>query len=226
MSESQSHPFDSLGPDLLIDSVESLGFVSDGRFLALNSYENRVYQIGIEDETPMIAKFYRPGRWSREQILEEHDFCYELLDQELPVVAPWRNSQGGSLNSYGDFTFALYERKGGRAPELDNLDNLFILGRLMGRIHGIGATKPFKYRPQLDAQGFGWDSYKLISEQFIPEGLRPAYDSLALDILKKIEQILEDYGEIKRIRVVSKYLNGGFQEGRAQFMASASISPP
>ena len=201
MSESQSHPFDSLGPDLLIDSVESLGFVSDGRFLALNSYENRVYQIGIEDETPMIAKFYRPGRWSREQILEEHQFCYELLEQELPVVVPWRNSQGGSLNSYGDFTFALYERKGGRAPELDNLDNLFILGRLMGRIHGIGATKPFKHRPQLDAQGFGWDSYKLISEQFIPEGLRPAYDSLALDILKKIEQILEDYGEIKRIRV-------------------------
>ena len=196
MSDSQKHPFDSLSPDLLIDAVESLGFVSDGRFLALNSYENRVYQIGIEDETPMIAKFYRPGRWSREQILEEHEFCYELHEQELPVVVPWRNSQGGSLNSYGDFTFALYERKGGRAPELDNLDNLFILGRLMGRIHGIGATKPFKYRPQLDSQGFGWDSYKLISEQFIPDGLRPAYDSLALDILKKIEQILADYGEI------------------------------
>ncbi len=201
MSDSQKHPFDSLSPDLLIDAVESLGFVSDGRFLALNSYENRVYQIGIEDETPMIAKFYRPGRWSREQILEEHEFCYELHEQELPVVVPWRNSQGGSLNSYGDFTFALYQRKGGRAPELDNLDNLFILGRLMGRIHGIGATKPFKYRPQLDSQGFGWDSYKLISEQFIPDGLRLAYDSLALDILKKIEQILADYGEITRIRV-------------------------
>ena len=201
MSDSQKHPFDSLSPDLLIDAVESLGFVSDGRFLALNSYENRVYQIGIEDETPMIAKFYRPGRWSREQILEEHEFCYELHEQELPVVVPWRNSQGGSLNSYGDFTFALYQRKGGRAPELDNLDNLFILGRLMGRIHGMGATKPFKYRPQLDSQGFGWDSYKLISEQFIPDGLRLAYDSLALDILKKIEQILADYGEITRIRV-------------------------
>jgi len=201
MSDSKSHPFDKLGPDLLIDSVESLGFVSDGRFLALNSYENRVYQIGIEDKTPMIAKFYRPGRWSREQILEEHEFCYELLEQELPVVAPWKNAQGSSLNTYADFTFALYERKGGRAPELDNLDNLFILGRLMGRIHGIGATKPFKYRPQLDSQGFGWDSYKLISEQFIPNELRPAYDSLGLDILKKIDQILKDYGPINRIRV-------------------------
>lgn len=201
MSDSKSHPFDRLGPDLLIDSVESLGFVSDGRFLALNSYENRVYQIGIEDETPMIAKFYRPGRWTREQILEEHEFCYELLEQELPVVVPWRNPQGGSLNTFADFTFALYERKGGRAPELDNLDNLFILGRLMGRIHGIGAIKPFKHRPQLDSQGFGWDSYRLISEQFIPKELRPAYDSLALDVLKKIEQILEDYGQINRIRV-------------------------
>lgn len=201
MSDSQSHPFDSLGPDLLIDAVESLGFVSDGRFLALNSYENRVYQIGIEDQAPMIAKFYRPGRWTREQILEEHDFCYELLEQELPVVAPWRNSQGSSLNNYADFSFALYQRKGGRAPELDNLDNLFILGRLMGRIHGIGATRPFEHRPPLDSQGFGWDSYKLISEQFIPSELRPAYDSLALDILHRIDQVLEDYGPVKRIRV-------------------------
>lgn len=201
MSDSQRHPFDSLTPDLLIDSVENLGFVSDGRFLALNSYENRVYQIGIEDETPMIAKFYRPGRWTREQILEEHQFCFELLEQELPVVVPWLSPEGNSLNEYAGFNFSLYQRRGGRAPELDNLDNLFILGRMMGRIHGIGATKPFKYRPQLDTQGFGWDSFKLISEQFIPEGLRLAYDSLALDVLKKIDQIIADYGEINRIRV-------------------------
>ena len=98
MSESKSHPFDNLSPDLLIDAVESAGFVSDGRLLALNSYENRVYQVGIEDETPMIAKFYRPDRWSREQILEEHEFCFQLVEQELPVVPPWCNAEGNSLS--------------------------------------------------------------------------------------------------------------------------------
>ena len=201
MPDSQPHPFESLSPDLLIDAVESLGFVSDGRFLALNSYENRVYQIGIEDDEPMIAKFYRPERWSREQILEEHEFCFELVDQELPVVAPWRNPQGDSLHHYGDFSFSLYNRRGGRAPELDNLDNLFTLGRLMGRIHGIGATRPFQYRPQLDSQGFGWDSYRLISEQFIPDELRSAYDSLALDLLNRIEDILKEYGPLNPVRV-------------------------
>ena len=201
MSESENHPFDRLSPDLLIDAVESLGFVSDGRLLALNSYENRVYQIGIEEKTPMIVKFYRPERWSREQILEEHAFCFDLLEQELPVVAPWVSADGASLNSYDGFSFALYERRGGHDPELDNLDNLFILGRLMGRIHGIGAARPFNYRPQLDSQAFGWDSFKLISDGFMPDGLRLAYDSLALDILKKIDQILADYGPIKRIRV-------------------------
>lgn len=201
MPDSQPHPFESLSPDLLIDAVESLGFVSDGRFLALNSYENRVYQIGIEDDEPMIAKFYRPERWSREQILEEHEFCYELVDQELPVVAPWRDSGGDSLHNFGDFSFALYQRRGGRAPELDNLDNLFTLGRLMGRIHGIGAARPFNYRPQLNSQGFGWDSYRLISEQFIPDELRSAYDSLALDVLNRVEEILKEYGQLKSIRV-------------------------
>ena len=201
MPDSQPHPFESLGPDLLIDAVESLGFVSDGRFLALNSYENRVYQIGIEGDEPMIAKFYRPERWSRQQILEEHEFCFELVEQELPVVAPWKDSQGDSLHHYSDFSFALYRRRGGRAPELDNLDNLFILGRLMGRIHGIGATRPFQHRPHLDSQGFGWDSYRLISEQFIPDELRSAYDSLAIDLLNRIEDILKEYGPLNPVRV-------------------------
>ena len=89
MNELNSHPFDRLTPDLLIDAVESQGFICDGRFLALNSYENRVYQIGIEAQTPMIAKFYRPERWSDDQIFEEHQFCFQLQEQELPVVCPW-----------------------------------------------------------------------------------------------------------------------------------------
>jgi Ser/Thr protein kinase RdoA (MazF antagonist) len=97
MTETSKHPFDILTPDLLIDAVEAQGFISDGRFIVLNSYENRVYQIGIEDQTPMIAKFYRPGRWTDQQIQEEHDFCFDLQEQELPVVCPWRNAEGKSF---------------------------------------------------------------------------------------------------------------------------------
>ena len=201
MIESGNHPFDKLTPDLLIDAVESQGFLSDGGFLALNSYENRVYQIGIENKTPMIAKFYRPNRWTDEQIFEEHQFCFQLQEQELPVVCPWLNSEGKSISHHEGFRFALYERKGGRAPELDNLDNLFILGRLLGRFHGIGATQPFKYRPTLNVKNFGWDSYELISKDFMPKELSPAYDSLALDVLKAIDEILAGYGEINNIRV-------------------------
>ena len=201
MIESGNHPFDKLTPDLLIDAVESQGFLSDGGFLALNSYENRVYQIGIENKTPMIAKFYRPNRWTDEQIFEEHQFCFQLQEQELPVVCPWLNSEGKSISHHEGFRFALYERKGGRAPELDNLDNLFILGRLLGRFHGIGATQPFKYRPTLNVKNFGWDSYELISKDFMPKELSPAYDSLALDVLKVIDEILAGYGEINNIRV-------------------------
>lgn len=201
MSESGNHPFDTLTPDLLIDAVESQGFLSDGGFLALNSYENRVYQIGIENKTPMIAKFYRPNRWTDEQIFEEHQFCFQLQEQELPVVCPWINSEGKSISHHEGFRFALYERKGGRAPELDNLDNLFILGRLLGRFHGIGATQPFKYRPTLNVKNFGWDSYELISKDFMPKELSPAYDSLAIDVLKAIDEILAGYGEINNIRV-------------------------
>jgi Ser/Thr protein kinase RdoA (MazF antagonist) len=201
MTDSSSHPFDALSPDLLIDAVESQGFVSDGRFLALNSYENRVYQIGIEEQTPMIVKFYRPERWTDDQICEEHEYCFQLKDQELPVVCPWLNAEGESLSTYADFRFALYERRGGHAPELDNLDNLFILGRLLGRFHGIGAMQPFSYRPTLDVENFGWQSYRLISEQFMPAELSPAYDSLALDVLKAVDEILVDYGPINNIRV-------------------------
>lgn len=152
MTETSSHPFDALSPDLLIDAVESQGFVSDGRFLALNSYENRVYQIGIEEQAPMIAKFYRPERWTDDQIREEHEYCFQLKEQELPVVCPWLNAQGESLSTYAGFRFALYERRGGHAPELDNLDNLLILGRLLGRFHGIGAMQPFVHRPTLSAE--------------------------------------------------------------------------
>ena len=184
------HPFQALSPEFVMDAVESQGFVCDCRNLTLNSYENRVYQVGVEAGPPLIAKFYRPGRWSQAQILEEHQFCFELVEQELPVVAPWRNQAGESLFVWGGFRFALYPRKGGQAPELDNLDNLLILGRLLGRLHSIGAVRPFRQRPRLDAQSFGRQSVEFIAEHFIPTDYRANYLALSSELVQAVEQRL------------------------------------
>ncbi len=201
MTKSATHTFELLTPDMIMDAVESCGHVTDGRLIALNSYENRVYQVGVDEKEPLIAKFYRPGRWDDRQIKEEHDYCFQLQEQELPVVCPLLNNSAASLNHHMGFRFSLYPRRGGYAPELDNLDNLLILGRLLGRFHSIGSTVDFKWRPKLDIETFGWQSYRLISEQFIPAELRPAYDTLGLDLLGKCQQILDDFGDINRIRV-------------------------
>ncbi len=195
------HPFEKLKPDFVMDAIESLGFLCDGRMFPLNSYENRVYQIGIEGEQPLIAKFYRPERWSREQILEEHQFCFELVEQELPVVAPIVQGNGDSLLEYQGFYIALFPRKGGHAPEFDNLDTLLILGRLLGRIHAIGARCSFQYRPTLDSRSYGHDSVELISQHFIPAELKVAYDTLARDLLQLVDSTIESAKGIKHIRV-------------------------
>lgn len=195
------HPFETLTPDFIMQAIESQGYLCDGRNLALNSYENRVYQVGIEDGSPIIAKFYRPDRWSDQQILEEHDFSDELAEQELPIVTPLRNNDGISLHHHGGFSFSLFERKGGHAPELDHKDNLAILGRLLGRMHLIGARQPFVYRPAITIQNFGYDSASFISEQFIPSGLKLAYDSLTRDVLAALEQSIQRAGKVRSIRV-------------------------
>ena len=196
-----SHPFETLTPDFILDAIEAQGFLSDGRILALNSYENRVYQVGIEDEVPIIAKFYRPGRWSDAQILEEHQFCYELEEQELSVVTPLKNSQGESLLRYQDFRLALFPRRGGRAPDLDNPDHLYQLGNTLGRMHQVGAAKPFVERPALDLASFGYNSIELIARDFMPASLREAYLSLTRDLMQKIEEAFQRFDDIKSIRV-------------------------
>lgn len=198
---SDQHPFEHLTPSFIQDAIESCDYLCDGRVFGLNSYENRVYQVGIEEQTPLIAKFYRPARWSREQILEEHSFCFELQDQELPVVAPLRDNNGESLFDYEGFQFALFPRKGGHAPELDNLDNLYQLGRLLGRIHAVGAQRAFQHRPTIDIQSYGRDSVELISQQFIPMELQTAYDSLAQDLLTRMEQVWQQSETPDLIRV-------------------------
>ncbi len=183
-----SHPFDALDPDLVVGAVETTGRVSDLRILALNSYENRVYQVGMEQGPPVIAKFYRPGRWSDAQILEEHAFTIELAALDVPVVAPMADAGGNTLFTHGGFRFAVFERRGGRSPELDNLDHLLILGRFIGRIHLVGANKSFLQRQGLSVQSHAQDSaHYLLSHDFIPAGLRPAYESLARDLIDRLQ---------------------------------------
>lgn len=180
------HPFEVLTPDAVIDAVESAGYVSDARLLALNSYENRVYQVGIEEADPIIAKFYRRGRWTQEQILEEHAFALELLDAELPIVAPLVDENGSSLHEFAGLHFALFPRRGGHAPELDNLDNLLVLGRTMGRIHAVGASKEFEARPGLDARAIIEECREILPNKFIPMDLCTPYLSLLSDIEKEL----------------------------------------
>ena len=201
MAEEVTHPFDSLTPDFILETVERLGYLADGRLLALNSYENRVYQIGIEDSDPIIAKYYRPQRWSETQILEEHEFCFELANNELPIVAPIVDKEGISLFQHDGFRFALYPRKGGRTPDIDDLDNLLILGRLLGRIHLIGATRPFAHRPPIDCRTFGHDPVALIKRDFMPSDLTVAYETLTDGLLKKLDAIFATAGDLNQIRV-------------------------
>ncbi|MCM2331267.1 MAG: serine/threonine protein kinase [Pseudomonas sagittaria] len=194
-----SHPFATLTPDLVLDAVESLGFLSDARVLALNSYENRVYQVGIEGETPLIAKFYRPARWSDAAIREEHAFSFELAEHEVPVVAPILQD-GESLFEHAGFRFALFPRRGGRAPEPGDLDQLYRFGQLLGRMHAIGASRPFAHREALTVSNFGHESLATLLEgDFVPRSLLPAYESVARDLLARLDALFAriDYTSIR-----------------------------
>jgi len=194
------HPFERLTPDLVIDAVESAGFESDARILALNSYENRVYQVGMEEGDPLIAKFYRPDRWSNEQILEEHEFSQELADLDIPVVPP-SDLSGTTLREYEGFRFALFPRRGGRSPDL-NLDNLLIMGRFIGRLHKAGSIKPFKTRNHLTVEGFAEKSAAyLLENNFIPKEMREAYESLSGDLIKRVNAIYASVANLEIIRI-------------------------
>lgn len=185
------HPFALLTPDTVLDAVESIGLLSDARILTLNSYENRVFQVGIEDAPPLIAKFYRPNRWSDAAILEEHQFSQELAERDIPVIAPLQIN-GHTLLRHAGFRFCLFTRFGGRAPEFDNPDHLLMLGRLLGRLHAVGSMQSFSHRPELTLQSFGYDSVNWLRDNdSVPASLRPAYFSVADDLLAKIAQIYQ-----------------------------------
>lgn len=194
-------PYASLTPDRLLDAIESIGQRCDGRLLQLNSFENRVYQVWLEDGRCVVAKFYRPARWSDAQILEDHEFTTDLERREIPVVAPLQ-IDGRTLHAFEDFRFALYPRRGGRAPELDDAETLEWIGRFIGRIHAVGAVAPFRERPALDIASFGEEPRDwLIAHDSVPAPLRPAWRAAIDQALDGVRRAFDETGETRVLRL-------------------------
>jgi len=193
--------YTSLTPDTLLDAVDDCGYQTDGHLLALNSYENRVYQVGVEDGAPVVVKFYRPARWDDAALLEEHAFSIELADRDLPVVAPLV-TDGTTLHHFGPFRFAVYPQCGGRAPELDRPEHLRQLGRLVARLHAVGALKAFQHRPNFDIVLLGEGSRRyLIEHGFIPPHLQSAYEGVTDFLLAGIRAAFTNTGPPRTLRI-------------------------
>ena len=208
MSDAATLAFADLKPEDIIATLEDLGFHCDGRFLALNSYENRVYQIGIEGGPAIVTKFYRPGRWADAAILEEHAFAADLAAQEVPIV-PALAHEGATLHHAGHHRLAVYPCYGGRAPELDDLEMLEQLGRLVARIHLEGATSRFEHRPGIGIENYGTASLDyLLDNNFIPHENRAAYETVAELVLDGVEACYGRAGGAREIR-----LHGDFHPG-------------
>ncbi|MCZ8253232.1 MAG: serine/threonine protein kinase [Hylemonella sp.] len=200
MNRTSRHPYEHLTPAVVIDALEGLGLACDGRLQALSSYENRVYQAQLEDGSAVVVKFYRPGRWSAAQILEEHAFADELQTAEVPVVAPL-SLQGQTLHRHADFHFAVSPRRGGRAPELDDEEVLEWIGRFLARLHTVGAARPFAQRPALDLQGFGREPMDwLLAHDMIPLDVQSHWQRRCEEALALIAQHAALTGEASGIR--------------------------
>jgi Ser/Thr protein kinase RdoA (MazF antagonist) len=196
-----SAPYSGLTPDRALDALAALGFRPDGRLLALNSYENRVYQAWMDEGPPLVAKFYRPGRWTNAQILEEHAFARELAEREVPVVAPLVVN-GAALHAFEDLRYAVFPRRGGRPPELEDRKTLEWIGRFVGRIHAVGATRPFAARPALDAVSHGTEPRDwLLASGLVPADLLEAWKSATALALDGVRRCHERAGEVRRIRL-------------------------
>jgi Ser/Thr protein kinase RdoA (MazF antagonist) len=191
-----THAYAALTPDVVLDACSALGLRPDGRLLSLNSYENRVYQVYMEEGPAVVAKFYRPGRWTDEQIAEEHEFAAELAAHEIPVVAPIH------VSTFGGFRVAVYPRRGGRTPELENPEVLTWIGRFIGRIHARGATKPFKHREALTPESFGTVPRKVLLESgFIPSDLLEPWKAATEQALNAVKRRYDESGKIKILRL-------------------------
>ena len=197
----QKTPYYRLDPDTVLQAVDSAGLITDGRLLPLNSYENRVYQVGVEDADPVVVKFYRPGRWSDAQIREEHVYSLELEDAEIPLVAPTVFNDE-TLLSHDGFRFTVFRRQGGHAPELENRDTRLWLGRFIGRIHAVGRVRPFAERPALTPAAFGDDSIKtLLGDRWIPPHLETAFESLCTDLMTHVNNAFDRAGDFRAVRL-------------------------
>jgi Ser/Thr protein kinase RdoA (MazF antagonist) len=212
MSDS-SHPFEQLTPDRIQDALEAEGFLPDGRIMALNSYENRVFQVGLESGGFVIAKFYRPERWSEAAIREEHDFLEALATEEIPVAPMLKNPAGESLFFTDGFRFALSPRIGGRPPEIEDLESLEAIGRLVGRVHAVGKQHPFIYRPTLNAEAYGHHpGQRLLKEGRIPLSILPAYQSALHQALLTIDRAFAAVGSVPHIRLHADAYAGNILE--------------
>ena len=194
-------PYANLSPDRVLDAVGACGLWPDGRLLALNSYENRVWQVGIEDESPVIAKFYRPGRWSDAAIIEEHTFSQELAAAELPVVAPLAFA-GRTLLRHDGFRYALAPRRGGRAPALESPDQLQWLGRLIARMHVVGASQPFAQRGRLDRDTMVQQPMRAaLASSLLPASLQPNYRAAGTRLDAAIAARMQARGPLRQLRL-------------------------
>jgi len=193
-------PFTGLTPDVVLDAATSVGLETDGRLFALNSYENRVYQLG-SPQGALVLKFYRPARWSDEQIDEEHRFTAELAAADLPVAAPVQ-LEGRTLFRYHDFRFAAFPWMRGRTPELDAADARRILGRSLARIHQIGAVRPFRARPRIGIQRLGWEARtQVLASELLPQSLRERYSSVSGALLERVSQAFAGIDAIAEVRL-------------------------
>ena len=190
-------PYATLTPDRILDALESVGLPCDGRMLALNSYENRVYLVyGDDTTTSVVVKFYRPERWTDDQILEEHAFVAELAEREIPAVAP-AAIDGRTLHRFEGFRFAVYPRRGGRTPELDDPATLEWIGRFIGRLHAVGAQARFAHRPPLDIATFGDEPRAfLLAHAFVPPDLVDAYASVSAMALAGVRNCYARAGDV------------------------------
>ncbi len=232
-SQPPAHPFHTLTPDLVLDALASVGLYGDGRLLGLSSYENRVYQIHLEDGSVVVAKFYRPERWSDAQIQEEHDFSAELMAAEIPMIGPLL-LQGRSLQHFGGFSFSVSPRRGGRMPELDDAQTLEWIGRFLARIHTVGGQARFEHRPDLDLQSFGVASRDwLLANDQLPLDVqapwaRVCQEALELiashDCLSAVASRPSDSG-IRRIRLHGDCHPGNILWTPAELPAAAGPGP-
>ncbi|MFO1304413.1 MAG: serine/threonine protein kinase [Burkholderiales bacterium] len=196
-----AHPFATLTPDRILDALDRVGVHGDGRMIALNSYENRVYLVHCDDAPSVVVKFYRPQRWTDAQIREEHAFVAELVSREVPAVAPLTLG-GDTLHQDDGLSFAVYPRCGGRTPELDHGDTLTRIGRYIGRIHAVGARAPFVHRPALDIATFGEEPRAfLLGNGFVPADLREAYEAISSLALDGVRACFERAGAFRSLRL-------------------------